>query len=130
MGNIELLGPLPFEETIEQIRQAAFLIFPTSCYEFGRVIQEAFMCGVPVVASDIGPSKDVIEDGVNGFIFEANNDTQLANIVKNLNNAGDLITKMGENAFREYEKQYSIDNNYQKLMDIYSEVIEEKTCHV
>ena len=34
------------------------------------VVHEAFMFGVPVIGSRIGGTADLIQDGINGFLYE------------------------------------------------------------
>jgi GT2 family glycosyltransferase/glycosyltransferase involved in cell wall biosynthesis len=45
------------------------------------VIHEAFLAGVPVVASDIGGIPELVEDGINGLLFRAGDAAGLAQIL-------------------------------------------------
>jgi glycosyltransferase involved in cell wall biosynthesis len=48
------------------------------------VIHEAFMCGVPVVGARIGGIAELIEDGVNGRLYDPASDFALAEILTSL----------------------------------------------
>ena len=50
-------------------------------------ILESLACGVPVVASNLGGMRELVEDGVNGRLFEAGNPASLASVLGEL--AGD-----------------------------------------
>ena len=76
----ELRGLLPdaiFTGTLAGLELAtAFassdvFLFPSTTDTFGNVILEAQASGVPCVVSDQGGPKDLIEDGVNGYITRA-----------------------------------------------------------
>jgi glycosyltransferase involved in cell wall biosynthesis len=119
-GNIELLGRLPFREVLDYIRRARCVVFTSECYEnMPRVIIESFACGVPVVASDFGATKELVSDRVNGLLFEASNSKSLARktgfLAKNL----ELCEKFGIGARAAYEQKFTPDINYKILMDIY-----------
>jgi 1,2-diacylglycerol 3-alpha-glucosyltransferase len=59
----------------------AFVLASTS-EEWGLVVNEAMACGAPVVVSNrVGSHFDLVQDGVNGFIFSPNNCQQLAEIL-------------------------------------------------
>jgi len=54
-----------------------------SCSEgFGLPILEAMACGSSVVATDCGGSRDIINDGENGFLVEVGNVKQIVDRVK------------------------------------------------
>ena len=58
-------------------------------------VAEGMSAGLPVVASRIGGLPELIEDGVNGFLFDPKSDEQLANSVLALAGSSDLRSQMG-----------------------------------
>ncbi len=118
--NIEVLGRLPYEKVREYLKNAAFLIFPSTCYEvLPMVILEAFACGVPVLARDIGGIREVVKNAENGSLFVYNNSDDLAEKINFLFENRQLIEDMGRNARKTYEQHYSIKENYDGLFSIY-----------
>lgn len=60
-------------------------VFPSSSIEtFGLVVAEAMASGLAVVASDVGGVPELIQHGVNGYIFEENNTQQMIAAVQAL----------------------------------------------
>ncbi len=55
------------------IASSELMILPSKQESFGLVALESMSCGVPVVASRVGGLPEVIEDGVNGFLFDHGN---------------------------------------------------------
>lgn len=73
---IEFVGEIGEEEKNAFIGQASAMLFPIDWPEpFGLVMIEAFACGTPVIAYDCGSVREVMEDGVTGYIVS---DTQQA----------------------------------------------------
>lgn len=119
--NAELLGRLPNEQAMSIIRKSAFLIFPSLWYEtFGRTLVESFSCGKPVVASRIGTATEIIQDGVTGLHFTPGDDGDLSEKVSWLWRHPSFITQMGITARNTYLKKYSLEKNYEILMNIYN----------
>jgi glycosyltransferase involved in cell wall biosynthesis len=122
---VEVLGQRTQEEVISMIKGARFLVFPSECYEtFGRVIVEAFACGVPVVASRLGAIAEVVEDGRTGLLFAPGDATDLASKIHSLFEYREKGEEMGRNARNEYETKYTHELNYEMLLGIYERAIE------
>jgi len=66
-------------ELSEMIKNSLFLVFPSEgLYEtFGLVMIEAFACGTPVITSNIGVMKELVEDHRTGLLFEPGNASDL-----------------------------------------------------
>jgi len=63
---------------------------------FGQTLQEAFASGVPVVAPRSGGPIDLVEHGVNGFLFEPTDDAGLRDCVALLSGDRAARLRMGE----------------------------------
>ena len=82
-GVLRWVGPYePFQVT-ERMRNVDWVLIPSIWWENSpMVIQEAFVNGRPVIASDIGGMREKVTDGVDGLHFEARNRLSLAQILK------------------------------------------------
>ncbi len=68
-GKVVFLGPLDAKGKNELFSEAfALLHLNTIPERFGLVLAEANCAGVPVIAMDLGSPREVIEDGVTGFL--------------------------------------------------------------
>lgn len=81
--NIEYLGFTSQNETKALMARAKAFIFPTDGTEsFAMVVAEAMMAGVPVIAFNKGPMKELIKNGVSGFLCE--NLQEMKNAILNI----------------------------------------------
>lgn len=117
---VELLGHRPRAEVLGLMRQAAFLVFPSLCYEgLPMVILEAFCCGLPVIASRLGAMAEIIEDGRTGLLFTPGDAADLAAKVEWLLAHPVALARMRREARAEFEAKYTAARNYEMLMEIY-----------
>lgn len=121
---VEYLGSKSPEDVAAQMAGAAFLIFPSICYEtFGRVAMEAFATGTPVLAANIGAVGEITHNGRTGLHFRPGDPTDLAAKVDWLLRHPTEIAHMRKEARREYEAKYTAERNYGMLMEIYEQAI-------
>lgn len=123
--NIEYLGQLRKEELFKWIKNSSALIFPSLLYEnMPLTIIEAFACGKPVIASNLGVMAEMIVDGKTGLLFTPGNSEDLASKIRWAFNHPNEMKAMGINARKDFEEKYIAEKNYKMLMDIYERVIE------
>jgi glycosyltransferase involved in cell wall biosynthesis len=97
---------------------ADLLILPSKFDTFSCVVLEALSCGLPVIAYKTKGPKDIILDGINGYLVNSNQD-----FIRKMNEyftSDALQTTFKTNALtrtREYNKKIIIDNflNYTGL---------------
>jgi len=65
---------------------------------FGRVLVEAMMSGVPVVAADQGGPLEIVKDGENGFLYEMGNVEDMSQKVLALVENAEMRLNMGRKA--------------------------------
>lgn len=125
-GCVQLIGRLPTEQLVELMKGARFLVWPSVGYyeTFGYVAVESFSCGIPVIASRIGVSAEVVADGATGLHFEAGIPEDLARAVKWAWEHPAEMLRMGQGARLEYESKYTADRNYPLLIEAYESAIE------
>jgi glycosyltransferase involved in cell wall biosynthesis len=60
-------------------------VLPSEYDAFGLVINEAMLCGCPVVASDrVGAVRDLIQSGRTGFVYRCGDVSELASLLRQL----------------------------------------------
>lgn len=121
---IEYLGQRPHREMLGVLKDAAFLVAPSTCYEtFSRVVMEAYACGGAVIVSHLGAMKEIVEEHQTGLFFRPGDAEDLAVKVQYLVQHPDVAGRMGQRAREAYEEKFTAQSNYQKLMSIYQQTI-------
>lgn len=77
-------GYLAGEELATAYASADIFVFPSTTDTFGNVIIEAQASGLPVVVSDLGGPKELVEHRVNGMITKAHNVRDFADALQTL----------------------------------------------
>jgi len=68
---VKYVGPSDLERKIALMQGAEALLFPTQAEEtFGLVMIEAMACGTPVIGFDRGAVREVVKDGVTGYVVQ------------------------------------------------------------
>lgn len=73
-------------------------VFPSTTDTFGNVVLEAQASGLPVIVSDSGGPKELMLDGVTGFVAKADNRKEFADSMRSMLRDPAMTTKMGKNA--------------------------------
>ena len=124
LPNIEVLGALPHQSTLDLISGAKALIFPSLSYEgMPMTILEAFSLKTPVVSSNIGAMKTIINHQQNGLLFDSNSAEDLLDKIKLILGDNGLDKNLTQAAFEDYKNNYSKTANYKLLIDTYTQLI-------
>lgn len=124
LSNVDYRGRLSRQETLNTMKGARFLVFPSEWYEgFPVTIAESFACGVPVLCSRLGGMQEIVEDGVTGMHFTPGDPADMAEKVQWAWSHSEDLSTMGFAARAEFEAKYSAERNFGMLMEIYQSVI-------
>ena len=66
-------GRVNNEEVVSYLSKSDIFLFPSNTDTFGMAVLEAQACGVPAVVSDLGGPKDIVLNGLTGFVAKADN---------------------------------------------------------
>ena len=118
--HVEYLGQRSAPEVMQLIAGAQFLVVPSIWYEtFGLVIIEAFAKAKPVIASRLGAMTELVRDGHTGLLFEPGDADDLAGKVTWASEHPAEMQVMGQNARRVYLQNFTAQENYDKIVEIY-----------
>lgn len=84
----------------------------------GNVL-EAMAAGVPVVATRVGGTPDLIEHGVHGLLVPPRDPVALAAAARELLSDPERRTRMGEQARRRHRESYSASTLVERMEEIY-----------
>ena len=83
--HIRFAGPIGFDQVGTALRQLDALIVPSLWYENSPlVIQEAYVMGVPVLASRIGALTEKVQEQKNGLLFAPGDSDALAALLQSV----------------------------------------------
>jgi len=119
-SHVEFLGDLPQYEIKELLNKSKLLIHTSQFETFGLVAIEANSMGVPVLTSNNGPLKEIIENNINGYSSEDLIDGKVNMFVKNLIN-DDFIYEKIMNSCIQKSTNYSWENTSNELLNLYQE---------
>ena len=77
--------------------------------------------GRPIIGSNLGGIPELVKDGEYGYIY--NNIEELTEKIKKLLDDKKLAEEMGKNAKNIIKREYSSDDYYKAIMNIYNKVI-------
>jgi glycosyltransferase involved in cell wall biosynthesis len=113
--------PAPHEQMPGYFAAADGVALPSQEY-FSIVMLEAMLLERPLIASVHGGSRDVIADGLNGFLVDHNDVTQLAQALVQLVKMGETARRdMGYQARQTVLEGYTWDRVAGRLLTIYDE---------
>lgn len=130
LSNVELLGYVPAEKTMDLVSHASLVVFPSLWYEVaGLSIYEACASGKCVVASRIGGIPEIIQDGINGVLCEPGSAEDLCCKVTALLEDPEKAQEIGKNASIMMQKFHDPASHYAALLQIYERLISKGTAH-
>jgi glycosyltransferase involved in cell wall biosynthesis len=96
-------GYLGGEDLARAYASADMFVFPSTTDTFGNVILEAQASGMPVVVSDVGGPRDLVEHGVDGLITRGLDAEDLCAAISTLAADAELRRSMGNSGRRRVE---------------------------
>lgn len=82
---IEFTGKYDYSEISRILSELDMVVVPSIWWENAPfTIQTSFAYKTPVIASNLGGMSEVVKDGVNGFLFEAGNAENLAEVIRKI----------------------------------------------
>jgi glycosyltransferase involved in cell wall biosynthesis len=114
-ASVDVVGEVP--DIAPYIAEADALVLPSDDPEpFGLVLLEAFRQARPVIASRAGGPVDIVDDGVDGWLFAPGDAAELAALLERL--TVDELADAGRQARRTYLARYTPEVFRQRIAEL------------
>ncbi len=123
--NVIMTGALPREEVIPYMQAADIYFNPTKIEALGMAVIEAQACGVPGIGYAESGVRDIITEGVNGYLYRK--DREAAEKISYLLDNADLLLKMSKNARKIAVERYDWEKIIANIERAYVETIDDYT---
>ncbi len=115
----ELSGWVTSEEVLEHFSKSDILFMPSLSEGLPVVGVQALAKGLAIVASSIGGFLDLVDDGVNGYLIDVQDNPAFSKVLRELISDPDLLLRL-----REASRQKSHQFDIQKIVDRYQTILQ------
>ena len=116
-GNVIFTSP---RDDVRAVLSAADIFVLSSKSEgFSRVLIEAMACSCPVIATDVAGNNEAVVDGESGVLVPYGNDALLAKAIGSLVSDPERAARLGGNARRRVEENFSIGKSVEEVQRLY-----------
>ncbi|TSC75321.1 MAG: glycosyl transferase family protein [Parcubacteria group bacterium Gr01-1014_30] len=132
---LKIVGDLGMENTINFLGcvdnnrlhlfycSANALVVPSYYEPFGLVTLESMACKTTIIASNVGGLAKIIQDNVNGLLFQPRNPVDLKEKVLKIHKSPELAKTLTENGYKNVVENYSWKKIAEQISNIYSQLI-------
>lgn len=121
--SIVFKGVASSDELRKAFLSATALVHPSYIENSSNVICEAQISGCPCIATNVGGTASLIEDGITGILVPSNDPYMLAYYMKSLMDNSDLRIKLSTNAARVAHERHEKNKIATHVREIYQEII-------
>jgi glycosyltransferase involved in cell wall biosynthesis len=110
-------------DIVNILNRSDISVLPSVSEGVSNSLLEAGACGMACVASNVGGSPEIIDDGENGFLFPSKDSGALADRLIQLCENSGLRAMFGKNLRRKVEQQFDIEPVITKLEYVAKSVV-------
>lgn len=120
-GNSEITDLGEVDEAMKRhlLCSCSLLCVPSKDESFGIVYIEAMNYGKPVVALNISPVNEIIENGKTGILVSPDDPVSLNKALKELLTNDSLRSEMGNTAKQSFDNRFSCEKVFQQYKELY-----------
>ena len=111
------------EDVPEILRALDVFVLPSLAEGISNTILEAMASGLPIVATDVGGTAELVDQGQTGFLVPRGEPGVLADAIRVYVDNPDLRRLHGDNARKRSEDEFSIDTMVQRYQDVYDDLL-------
>lgn len=122
-GRVRFLGHVPRKQMLNIYPEQDLYISASRFESLGLAVLESMRAGLPVIASRVGEMSRLISPGINGYLFDNENISELSYWVKHLLFNPPRIQEMGAAGRRKIINDYGDDKSIREMIENYQSII-------
>lgn len=116
-------GLLNEEELCNALKKCNLFVQTSSIENSSNSLGEAMLIGMPIVASFVGGTPDMIKDKEEGLLYPFGDEVLLSKYIKDIFENIDDAILMGKKAQEHAKKTHNINNNTKNIINIYKNIL-------
>lgn len=126
-GKLQLLGSIPPQQLHQHIKDAHIIIIPSIVDNLPYTVLEVMGQGKIVLASNQGGQSEIIENKVDGFLFDHHEPASFKNQLKNILSLPDkYLQEISQKALIKVQNECGYENIYKKKIDLLQKLVMQK----
>ncbi len=117
---VTFLGWITGKEKDKYLEECGMLVLPSYYEGFPVSVIEAMLHNMAVIACNVGGLPDIIENDVDGLLIPPKNSKKLEQAIERVIEDEEFAGKLGNNGVRKVLSKYSVEENINRLVGIYS----------
>ena len=127
-GKVEIYSSVNYETFWSMVKEAKYVVVPVaeqniSCGQL--VFLGAMSLGKAVVVPKVSATADYLKDGITGFFYEYGEYSSLLNVIERLENAPELVERVGRQAKKDVIRNYNVKDFVKRLEELMFIVLHE-----
>ena len=111
------------DDMSEVFKQAHIVCLPSYREGLPKVLLEAASSGRPIITTDVPGCREVVIDGINGYLVPVKDPVKLADAINLLLESPDLRRQMGAAGRRRVEENFDINRINSATVDLYEKLL-------
>ncbi len=120
---VKFIGQVKHEQVVKYLQAADAYIQPSRFEGLANATMEAMAAGLPVITTDTCGQRELIEDGVNGWLVPSKDPNALRRAMESLADDREQAKRMGEAARRTIEMKFNPQKEAARLTDILKQTV-------
>ena len=117
-SNISFAGRIENSQISKELSRAKIFVLNSEYEATSYALIEAKMCGLPVLAKKNDGSLTVVRDGVDGFVYSANEGFTLDSAIIKLSARSELVESFGSESRKDALLRFNEKINFAKILDL------------
>lgn len=121
--NVEFVGLLSEKEMVNKMLESNVFVQTSILENSPNSLGEAMLLGMPIVASNVGGTSDMLVDKKEGYLYPYGENNLLAKYIVDVFDAKDKVILLGKNAKDHALKTHDRQKNASDMIEIYKSVL-------